>query len=83
MKHQVIRLILQSPPSESSAIKNVEIPLPRYAQAFKTPVTVDTLPYFLKYGGTIAVSIEDTPCIAPVSIAEHKIETIALLPEQR
>ena len=81
--HHINKFICQPKFSESIAIPNVEMPLPTYAQAFKTPVTVETLPYFLKYGGTIAVSIDDTPCIAPVSIAEHKIETIALAPEQK
>ena len=81
--HHINKFICQPKFSESIAIPNVEMPLPTYAQAFKTPVTVETLPYFLKYGGTIAVSIDDTPCIAPVSIAEHKIETIALAPEPK
>lgn len=43
---------------------------------------METFPYFLKNGGTIAVSIEDTPCIAPVSSAEQIIDIAALLPEQ-
>ena len=81
--HHINIFICQPKFLESIAIPKVEMPLPTYAQAFKTPVTVETLPYFLKNGGTIAVSIDETPCIAPVSIAEHKTEAIALAPEQK
>ena len=79
--HQINKLICQPIFSDNTAIPKVDIPLPTYAQAFKIPVIVETFPYFLKNGGTIAVSIEETPCIAPVSNAEQIIDIIALFPE--
>ena len=44
------------------------------------PEAVDTLPYFLKYGGIIQTSIKFTPCIEPINKAANAIVPIKLLP---
>ena len=81
--HQINRVNCHPLFSERAAIPKVEIPLPTYAQAFNMPETVEMFPYFLKNGGTIAVSMEATPCIAPVNKEEHTTDNTTLLPEQK
>ena len=81
IKHQILKVNCQPIFSDSIAIPKVEIPLPTYAQAFNMPATVEIFPYFLKNGGTIEVSIADTPCIAPVSSDEQTTDSITELPE--
>lgn len=81
MMHQIRKVNCQPIFSDSIAIPKVEIPLPTYAQAFNMPATVEMFPYFLKKGGTIEVSIAETPCIAPVSSDEHTTDNSTELPE--
>jgi len=81
MRHQIPKVNCQPIFSDNIAIPKVEIPLPTYAQAFNMPATVEIFPYFLKNGGTIEVSIAETPCIAPVSSDEHVTDSSTELPE--
>ena len=65
---------------ESLAIPYVDIALPMYVLAFKTPDTVDTFPCALKNGGIIQIRIRFTPCIQPVNNADSNTDPMALVP---
>ncbi len=44
------------------------------------PDTAETFSYFLKYDGSIQISIRFTPCIQPVSNADSRTDKPALRP---
>ena len=77
---QTIRVMLQLNFSVRTAIPYVEIALPMYVQALRSPDTVETFPVFSKNGGIIQISIKFTPCILPARSAVNKTERAVFLP---